>query len=255
VFLRTLVRELATSLEAVIGLQEASGYISLVGQSVGTQINDSYIRALGIDRLSREQVSETDAGSSMGQISTALRGIALRQGKSPGTVLGALGNFLDAYHPHLMATACYLVFDRRTRTLRYSKAGHPPPLLISADGTSRFLDRALGPPLGMIPEFQYHEAEITVGDGGTLLLYTDGLIERREEPLDVGLARLADLARDVTGFAVEDLCELVLHHQPIGEMPDDRALLAARFPAPAVLPAATAPPSPALQSREASSGV
>jgi predicted ArsR family transcriptional regulator len=52
------VRELATSLEAVIGLEEASGYISLVGQSVGTQINDSYIRALGIDRLSREQVAE-----------------------------------------------------------------------------------------------------------------------------------------------------------------------------------------------------
>jgi hypothetical protein len=193
--------------------------------------------------------------TAMGQISTALRGIALRQGKSPGAVLGALGNFLDAYHPHLMATACYLVFDRRTRTLRYSKAGHPPPLLISADGTSRFLDRALGPPLGMIPEFQYHEAEITVGDGDTLLLYTDGLIERREEPFDVGLARLADLARDVTGFAVEDLCELFLHHRPTGEMPDDRALLAARFPAPAVLPAATAPPSPALQSREASSGV
>lgn len=67
VFLRTLVRELATSLEAVIGPQEASGYISLVGQSVGTQINDSYIRALGIDRLSREQVSETDAGSSGGR--------------------------------------------------------------------------------------------------------------------------------------------------------------------------------------------
>jgi hypothetical protein len=52
------VRELGTSLETVIGLQEASGYISLVGQSVGVQINDSYLQALGVDRLSREQVAE-----------------------------------------------------------------------------------------------------------------------------------------------------------------------------------------------------
>ncbi|GAA3156217.1 methanogen output domain 1-containing protein [Streptomyces rameus] len=58
VFLRTLVRELATSLESVIGLEEASGYISLVGQAVGTQIDDMYLKALGTDRLSREQVAE-----------------------------------------------------------------------------------------------------------------------------------------------------------------------------------------------------
>ncbi|GHF67228.1 hypothetical protein GCM10010218_55880 [Streptomyces mashuensis] len=58
VFMRTLVRELATSLESVVGLEEASGYISLVGQSVGSQINESYIRALGVRRLSREQVAD-----------------------------------------------------------------------------------------------------------------------------------------------------------------------------------------------------
>jgi len=58
VFLRTLVRELATSLEAVVGLEEASGYISLVGQSVGNLIDDMYTGALGTDRLSREQVGD-----------------------------------------------------------------------------------------------------------------------------------------------------------------------------------------------------
>ncbi|MFE9676893.1 methanogen output domain 1-containing protein [Streptomyces sp. NPDC006259] len=58
VFLRTLVRELATSLESVIGLEEASGYISLVGQAVGTQIDDMYLKALDTDRLSPEQVAE-----------------------------------------------------------------------------------------------------------------------------------------------------------------------------------------------------
>ncbi|MFI9809993.1 methanogen output domain 1-containing protein [Streptomyces sp. NPDC052301] len=58
VFLRTLVRELATSLETVIGLEEASGYISVVGQAVGTQIDEMYLNALGVKRLSREQVAE-----------------------------------------------------------------------------------------------------------------------------------------------------------------------------------------------------
>ncbi len=58
VFMRTLVRELATSLESVVGLEEASGYISLVGQSVGDQINDSYTQALAVDKLSRERVAD-----------------------------------------------------------------------------------------------------------------------------------------------------------------------------------------------------
>ncbi|MEU9099573.1 methanogen output domain 1-containing protein [Streptomyces sp. NPDC048361] len=57
VFLRTLVRELATSLESVIGLDEASGYISVVGQAVGSQIDDMYLKALGVDRLTSEQVA------------------------------------------------------------------------------------------------------------------------------------------------------------------------------------------------------
>ncbi|WP_329576623.1 methanogen output domain 1-containing protein [Kitasatospora sp. NBC_01250] len=58
IFLRTLVRELAASLESVVGLQEASGYISLVGQTVGTHIDDMYTRALAVERLSREQVAD-----------------------------------------------------------------------------------------------------------------------------------------------------------------------------------------------------
>ncbi len=58
VFLRTLVRELATSLESVIGLEEASGYVSLVGQAVGTQIDEMYLKGLGTDRLTSAQVAE-----------------------------------------------------------------------------------------------------------------------------------------------------------------------------------------------------
>ena len=58
VFLRTLLRELATSLESVIGLEEASGYISVVGQAVGTQIDEMYLKTLGVERLTGDQVAE-----------------------------------------------------------------------------------------------------------------------------------------------------------------------------------------------------
>ncbi|MFI1972143.1 methanogen output domain 1-containing protein [Streptomyces cinnamoneus] len=58
VFMRGLIRELATSLESVVGLEEASGYISLVGQSVGSQINDEYTQALRVEQLTREQVAD-----------------------------------------------------------------------------------------------------------------------------------------------------------------------------------------------------
>ncbi|MFI6509646.1 SpoIIE family protein phosphatase [Streptosporangium sp. NPDC050855] len=165
----------------------------------------------------------------MTQISAALRSIVLRCGPHPAAVLDELNDFLFAYHRGRIATACYLVFHRRTRALCYAKAGHPPPLLINADGTSRYLDQALAPPLGAFPGMRYREAQVSLHEGDTLLLYTDGLIERRDESLDVGLARLRDLARHSGGWSVEDLCERFLHHQPDAEFPDDRALLAARF--------------------------
>ncbi|MFF4585553.1 PP2C family protein-serine/threonine phosphatase [Streptomyces sp. NPDC001388] len=180
VFLRTLVRELATSLESVIGLQEASGYISLVGQAVGTQIDEMYLEALHI------------------------------------------------CHRGQMATAAYLLHHRPTRTLTYVKAGHPPPLVVCPDGSSRYLDGPVSPPVGPVPDARYRQGETTLADGAAVLLYTDGLIERRRERLDVGLERLTETARRGTGLDVHDLCELFLDHQPGAEYPDDRALLLIR---------------------------
>jgi serine phosphatase RsbU (regulator of sigma subunit) len=129
-----------------------------------------------------------------------------------------------------MATACYAAYDRRTRTLRYSRAGHPPPLLIHADGSSRYLEGALAPPLGPVPFTDYPQAETTVPTGTTLVFYTDGLIERRGQSLDVGLAQLLQTARSSAGLDAEGICSLLLHQQPDTEMPDDRALLAVQFP-------------------------
>ncbi|MFV0131887.1 SpoIIE family protein phosphatase [Streptomyces sp. HMX87] len=169
----------------------------------------------------------------MAQITAALRNIVPRCGTDPAAVLDELNTFVGRYHPHRMATACYLVFDRRTRALTYASAGHLPPLLIHADGTSAYLDHATSPPLGPVRNVCYRQADTTVTENDTLLLYTDGLIERRREDLAIGMERLTACARTTSGLAIAELCDRFLHHQPEAAFPDDRALLAVRFLPPA----------------------
>ncbi|MEZ3183034.1 serine/threonine-protein phosphatase [Streptomyces pimonensis] len=169
----------------------------------------------------------------MAQITAALRNIVPRCGTDPTAVLDELNTFLGRYHSDLMATACYLVFNRRTRALAYSRAGHPPPLLIHADGTSDYLDRVVSPPLGPVRDVRYRQVDTTVTEEDTLLLYTDGLIERRREDLAIGMERLTACARTTSGLTITELCDRFLHHQPEAAFPDDRALLAVRFLPPA----------------------
>ncbi|HSX99109.1 MAG TPA: PP2C family protein-serine/threonine phosphatase, partial [Streptomyces sp.] len=169
----------------------------------------------------------------MAQVTAALRSIVLRSGTHPADVLDELNTFLGLYHPNQMATACYLVFNHHTRTLTYATAGHPPPLLVHSDGSSTYLDHATVPPLGPINGVRYLQADITLAEEDTLLLYTDGLIERRREEITLGLKRLTALARTTTGLGIAELCDRFLHHQPDAASTDDRALLAVRFPAPA----------------------
>ncbi|MEU9099574.1 PP2C family protein-serine/threonine phosphatase [Streptomyces sp. NPDC048361] len=168
--------------------------------------------------------------SVMAQIIAALRSIVPNCGALPVRVLDELNAFLGRYHPDGMATACYLIFHRPTRVLTYAAAGHPPPLLIHADGTSTYLDQAVNPPLGPIRGFAYRQATHTLAEDDTLLLYTDGLIERRREVITDGLERLTASARTAVGLDLADLCDRFLNHQPDAVFPDDRALLAARFP-------------------------
>ncbi|MEU0009259.1 PP2C family protein-serine/threonine phosphatase [Streptomyces sp. NPDC006314] len=172
----------------------------------------------------------------MAQIIAALRGIVLRCGTRPEAVLSELNEYLHLYHRGQMATAAYLLYHRPTRTLTYVKAGHPPPLVVHPDGSSRYLDGPISPPVGPVPRARYRQGETTLADGDAVLLYTDGLIERRRERLDTGMDRLTRTARRGAGLNVHDLCELFLNHQPDADYPDDRALLLVR-PGPPSRPA------------------
>ncbi|WP_331751955.1 SpoIIE family protein phosphatase [Streptomyces chartreusis] len=133
-----------------------------------------------------------EAAGVMGQLRSALSAAA-RVADGPARALEALGLYARHVAGAESTTVVKAYIDWDTHTVTYSSAGHPPPILLHPDGTVTLLDRATDPPLGARPEHVPRpEASTAFPEGATLVLYTDGLIERRDEDIDVGLARLAD---------------------------------------------------------------
>ncbi|MFF7442715.1 PP2C family protein-serine/threonine phosphatase [Streptomyces sp. NPDC008122] len=127
----------------------------------------------------------------MGQLRSALSAAA-RVADGPAQALDALGLYARHVDGAESTTVVKTFIDWDTRTLTYSSAGHPPPALLHPDGTVTFLDQATDPPLGARPEHVPRpQASAGFTEGATLVMYTDGLIERRDEDIDAGLARLA----------------------------------------------------------------
>jgi anti-sigma regulatory factor (Ser/Thr protein kinase) len=121
----------------------------------------------------------------------------------------------------------YLVLDRETGEVSFSAAGHPPPLVIAPDGP-RFLDGGRSVPIGAADPAVFRESTAILPPGSSLLLYTDGLVERRDEPLDQRLEKLA-AAAGAAGSDLNALCERVLSGVLGDDDPgDDVALLAVR---------------------------
>jgi anti-anti-sigma factor len=169
------------------------------------------------------------AAAVMGQLRSALS-TALLSGSSPAEALELLDRFAVRLPAATASTAACLVLDWDAGTIRWARAGHPPPLLLS-DGHVEFLDSAgSGTVLGVTGRRPYSEGTATVRPGAVLLLYTDGLVERRNAPIDVGLERLADAVRRHGGQPPEEFATLVLRDLLADtEQPDDVALIAARL--------------------------
>jgi anti-sigma regulatory factor (Ser/Thr protein kinase) len=128
------------------------------------------------------------------------------------------------------ATVAYAVFDSADHSLNYLCAGHPYPLLLEPDGKVRYLTEGRRPPLSAVAQPPDETpGTATVPAGSLLVLYTDGLIERRGEDLDRGLARLAATAAECAGLDTGSVCaELLKRMAPPGGFTDDVALLAVR---------------------------
>ncbi|MGW1848317.1 PP2C family protein-serine/threonine phosphatase [Streptomyces sp. NPDC001966] len=167
----------------------------------------------------------------MGQLRSALTAASLVT-DGPAQALDTLGLYARSVDGAESATAVLCVVDGTNRTIAYSSAGHPPPALLYPDGTVDFLDQATDPPLGARPEHSPSrpQAEAAFTEGATLVLYTDGLIERRHEDIDVGLTRLSDSLARHQGTDPDTLADTLLADlTPPAGGSDDTALVVLRL--------------------------
>ena len=171
------------------------------------------------------------AASMVGRLRSAMRAYAL-EGHDPRTVVDRLNQLVfSELEDAEMATLIYLVVDPTENQISWVNAGHLPPLLVGEDGLARFLEGARSVPLGVQPFPSYQEARAETVPGTTVLLYTDGLVERPGELLDDGLARLARVLQGTNGEPDRLLDDVLEALVPEGAAADDIALLALHSPA------------------------
>lgn len=163
------------------------------------------------------------AATVMAELRHAIRAYAI-EGHPPGGVLERADKLLDALLPGELATICLMLVDPVTGWCRMASAGHLPPLLIAADG-GQFVDHRA--PLLGVRGSRPADREFVLPRGSTLVLYTDGLIERRDADIDEGLRALAACAAEVDDD-LDRFCERLLVELVAPEVHDDIAVLALR---------------------------
>ena len=174
-----------------------------------------------------------NAAAVMGQLRSALSAVA-RTTDSAIEAVARLDRFAHDIEGAKATTLLYGIVDPVAGTLRYTSAGHPPALIVSPNGTARFLEGGRGWPLAVAdPDRPRPEAVAELTPGSTILLYTDGLVERRNERLEDGLARLACSAASRADLPVEQLCDEILDELLGTGHSDDVALVALRMISPA----------------------
>jgi serine phosphatase RsbU (regulator of sigma subunit) len=207
------------------------------GMSIGGDWYDAFLQPDGDTVLVIGDVMghDIEAAAAMGQVKTLVRGIAFDRLDEPADVLRRVDHALVGLAVPAMATAlvCRVEEDpagrvHGVRRLRWSSAGHPEPMLLLADGTVEDLSAPVGPPLGIGWRGPRADGRAPMPEGSTLLLFTDGLFERRGVPLDAGRARVAEVVGASAGLPLSRLCDRLLA-ELVGEgAEDDVAVLAVR---------------------------
>ncbi|MBT3150183.1 SpoIIE family protein phosphatase [Streptomyces sp. CHD11] len=171
-----------------------------------------------------------EAAAVMGMLRSALSA-AVRAISEPGKAMDVLSGYARTFESALATTAVKAVVDRRNRRITYTSAGHLPPVLCRPDGTAVLLDQATDPPLGVVTDQRPRpQATVHYRPGDTLVLYTDGLVERRGEDIDAGLFRLSDAVGRHARLSPEDLADTLLTHLGVADGgPDDIALVIVRL--------------------------
>ncbi|HTZ45558.1 MAG TPA: SpoIIE family protein phosphatase [Jatrophihabitans sp.] len=219
------------------GLQIAVRYQPAAEQArIGGDFYDAFVDTDGATVLAVGDVAghDTAAAAAMAQIRNLLRGQAYSSTDGPAAALRRLDETLSGLDVGVFATAVLARIEawasdsRRGRQLTWSSAGHPPPMLRLPDGEVVLLDAKPGLLLGVAPETGRWEYAVPVPVGATLLLYTDGLVERRAEDLDDSIEALRRFFGEVGAGSPEQICDAMLTRAGPGDY-DDVALLVLRI--------------------------
>ncbi|MFL6155764.1 MAG: SpoIIE family protein phosphatase [Marmoricola sp.] len=210
---------------------------------IGGDWYDSFLQPHGATNVVIGDVvgHNTAATAAMGQVRGLLRGIAVTTGEGPAEVLARVDEAMETLQIDTTATCVIARFEQTPEEreqdithLRWSNAGHPPPLLVyppAEDGSVEVT--ALWPQqpellLGLDPDVARTDAVLSIPRGSTVLLYTDGLVERRGQLLDEGIDRLSDTVAGLVsaGVPLDDLCDQVLARMVPSSPEDDVAIVA-----------------------------
>jgi PAS domain S-box-containing protein len=179
---------------------------------------------------------DTAAAAAMGQLRGLLRGIATYSDGGPAEVLRGLDAAVEVLQVGALATAAVARFEqtpdeveRGVTRMVWSNAGHPPPLVLHTDGRVDVLERRPQLLLGVDPGTPRTEHVVVLDRGATILLYTDGLVERRDADLDEGTARLTAVTARLGHLPLQQLCDGLVRELVDGHPDDDIALVAVRL--------------------------
>jgi GAF domain-containing protein len=206
---------------------------------VGGDWYDAFLQPGGTTMLVIGDVvgHDTEAAAAMGQLRGLLRGIATYSDAGPEEVLRGLDASMTTLQTNTLATAAVARFEqtpdelaRGVTRMRWANAGHLPPLIINPDGSLAELATWRGDLLlGVDPDVRRRESVVTLDRGSTVLLYTDGLIERRDADLDAGLIRLRNTLLELGDRPLEELLDEVIERLVHGRPEDDVAIVAVRL--------------------------
>lgn len=235
---RALQQAMLTTLPQPDHLQVAARYLTADGyDQVGGDWYDALVPTDGATTLMIGDVMGHDiaAATVMGQLRNLLRGIAWEHDDEPPSALIArLDHAASDLGLAVMTTLTVARIEHDAGapgglTLAWSTAGHPPPVLLGADGRPRLLTTVVDPPLAVLPGVARRDHRVGIGPGDTLLLYTDGLVETRADDLEDRHAELVDVLGRHAQLELGPLLDTVIAAM-VGDRPDDDvALIAVRL--------------------------
>ena len=236
----TLQRSMLSAPTAPGNVQLAVRYLPAShATQVGGDWYDAFLQADGAANLVIGDVVGHDihAAAAMGQLRSLLRGIVVAGSPDPTSMLSTLDTAIAQLDLRTYATVGLARLEqtpedarRGVTRLRWASAGHPAPVVVDSRGSAVPVPDPAGHLLlGVDAGCDRGDVVVPLDQGSTVLLFTDGLVERRGEDLADGVARLQDLLVELAALDLEQLCDEVLHRLVDGHPADDVALVAARL--------------------------